>query len=88
MRSRRDYFAWYTYDLFRGSRYVATIRTDEVRYFRGHVHGVRPRPTDIAALQVALFNAVIERTTELGIGYPGNATVLARALLRTRTARA
>jgi hypothetical protein len=83
-----DYYAWYSYDLFNGRRYAATIRTDEVRYFRGHVHGVRPRATDIATLQVELFNAVLQRTTALGIAYPGNATVLAGAALRTRSERA
>lgn len=87
--SRKDYYAWYTYDL-RGAtgRYVATVQTDELRYFRGHQHGVMPTDVQLAALQVALYNAVLQETTARGIVYPGNPAVLARATLRTRSARA
>lgn len=87
--SRKDYFAWYTYDLqdARG-RYVATVRTDELRYFRGHQHGVMPNEVQLAGLQVALYNAVLQEATARSVPYPGNATVLAGASLRTRSERA
>jgi hypothetical protein len=82
-----DYYAWYTYDLSDGNgRYIATVVTDEVRYYQGHQHGVRPSQTQLAALQVALYNAVLQKATSSSVPYPGNATVLAGAQLRTRSA--
>jgi hypothetical protein len=82
-----DYYAWYTYDLSDGNgHYIATVVTDEVRYYQGHQHGVRPSQTQLAALQVALYNAVLQKATSSSVPYPGNATVLAGAQLRTRSA--
>lgn len=83
-----DYYVWYTYDLSSGGRFRATVRTEEVRYFRGHQHGVQPNPATLAALQVALYTAVLQKATTLGIVYPGNVAVLAGASLRTRSERA
>lgn len=85
MPARYDYFAWYTYDLSAGGRYLTTVRTGERRYFRGHQHGVRPGNADIAALQVALYTAVLEEATQRGVAYPGNPAILAGATLRTRS---
>jgi hypothetical protein len=87
--STKDYFAWYTYDLQNAQgRYVSTVSTDELRYFRGHQHGVMPNDVQLATLQVALFNAALQEATARGVAYPGNATVLGNARLRTRSARA
>lgn len=83
-----DYYAWYTYDLMNGGRFAATVRTDEVRYYRGHQHGVQPSGATIAALRVALYNAVLQRATALGIAYAGNPAVLAGANYRSRSERA
>ena len=79
------YFAWYTYDLVRDGRFVATVSTDEACYYKGHVANAQPSPVALAALQVALFNAVLQRTVALGIPYPGNAAVLANSKLRIRS---
>jgi hypothetical protein len=82
-----DYYARYTYDLSdaRG-RFVTTVRTDEIRYYQGHRHNVRPTASQLAALQVALYNAVLQEATTRRVPYPGNEAVLAGASLRTRSA--
>ena len=83
-----DYFAWYTYDLCnKEGRYVATVSTEELRYYRGHVHGVRPNEVQIATLRAALFAAVVQAATIHGVPYPGSEQVLKGAFLRTRSCR-
>jgi CubicO group peptidase (beta-lactamase class C family) len=82
---RFDYYAWYTYDLSDHGRFLATVRTGERRYFRGHQHGVQPNLADLGALRTELYAAVMQAANAQGVAYPGNVAVLQGAQLRVRS---
>ena len=77
-----DYYCWYQY-YFAGVH--KSIKSDELRYAQGHVHGVQPTAQQWEGLQASLYTNV-EAAATAAHPYPGNATVLAAAEKKTRSA--
>ena len=79
-----DYYCWYEY--YWGNPVDKNIKGDELRYYHGHKHGVRPTQQQWATCATSLYANVDVVAKEKDQTYPGNAAVLQAATQKTRSA--
>ena len=82
-----NYYCWYQY--YFAAPVSKTIKSDELRYATGHHHGVQPTAADWTSREPSLYANVraAGAAKRPPVAYPGDATVLAGAEQKTRSAR-